>query len=370
MIPNDFYGKKQFIWWTGVVEDIQDPLKLGSVRVRIIGLHSENKSLVPTDSLPWAQVALPTTGAKSVSGPREGDWVFGFFQDGEYAQIPVVLSVFPGIESAQSSIVYQESVRREGAANKPVSTQVDRVVGEPTTYRISRGVMEGTLVNATNQQRKHVCDITPEVTKAVNYVKGQFGFVIKELRDAIRALIAVLGFGDGSGEISKLIQLAKAIAREVKYITDVVKEMNELIGELARIASYLRAMIDYILSLPEKAKKFLAECLQRFTAALAKGFADLLTPPEFESLTDGGSFKEITDAVKEVQTAANDLTSELQNTVTGLGSVVGALVNPASATDIAAAGADFDQYLASITPSKESIEQQYAVTVDFLTLKV
>jgi hypothetical protein len=367
MIPNDFYGKKQFIWWTGVVEDIQDPLKLGSVRVRIIGLHSENKSLVPTDSLPWAQVALPTTGAKSVSGPREGDWVFGFFQDGEYAQIPVVLSVFPGIESAQSSIVYQESVKREGAANKPVSTQVDRVVGEPTTYRISRGVMQGTLVNATNQQRKHVCDITPEVTKAVNYVKGQFGFVIKELRDLIRILLAKLGF-EPSGEISKLVQLAKAIAREIKYVTDVVKEMNELIGELTRIATQIRAMIDYILSLPEKAKKFLAECLQRFTDALAKGFTDLLTPPDFQGSL--GDFKSITDAVKEVQTAANDLTSELQNTVTGLGNVAGALINPASAIDVAAAGTDFDQYIASITPSKETIEEQYAVTVDFLTLRV
>ncbi len=367
MIPNDFYGKKQFIWWTGVVEDIQDPLKLGSVRVRIIGLHSENKSLVPTDSLPWAQVALPTTGAKSVSGPREGDCVFGFFQDGEYAQIPVVLSVFPGIESSQSSIVYQEAVKREGAANKPVSSQVDRVVGEPTTYRISRGVMQGTLVNATNQQRKHVCDITPEVTKAVNYVKGQFGVVIKALRDAIRLLLAKLGF-EPSGEISKLVQLAKAIAREIKYVTDVVKEVNELIGELARIAAYLRAMIDYILSLPEKAKKFLAECLQRFTEALEKGFIDLLTPPDLKDSL--GDFKEITDAVKEVQTAANDLTSELQNTVTGLGNVAGALINPASASDVAAAGTDFDQYIASITPSKESIEEQYAVTVDFLTLRV
>jgi methyl-accepting chemotaxis protein len=367
MIPNDFYGKKQFIWWTGVVEDIQDPLKLGSVRVRIIGLHSENKSLVPTDSLPWAQVALPTTGAKSVSGPREGDWVFGFFQDGEYAQIPVVLSVFPGIESAQSSIVYQESVRREGAANKPVSTQVDRVVGEPTTYRISRGVMQGTLVNATNQQRKHVCDITPEVTKAVSYVKGKFNVVIKELRDLIRILLAKLGF-DGSGEISKLVQLAKAIAREIKYLTDIVKEVNELVGELVVIATQIRAMIDYILSLPEKARKFLAECLQRFTEALAKGYTDLLTPPEFSSPI--GDFKEITDAVKDVQSAANDLTNELQNTVGGIGSIGEALINPASATDIAAIGTDFEQYVSSITPSKETIEEQYAVTVDFLTLRV
>jgi hypothetical protein len=44
MITEDFYGKKQFIWWTGIVEDVLDPLEIGSVRVRIIGLHSENKN--------------------------------------------------------------------------------------------------------------------------------------------------------------------------------------------------------------------------------------------------------------------------------------------------------------------------------------
>ena len=30
----DFAGKNGFIWWVGVVEDRQDPLKLGRCRVR------------------------------------------------------------------------------------------------------------------------------------------------------------------------------------------------------------------------------------------------------------------------------------------------------------------------------------------------
>ena len=91
MLTKDFYGKNGFIWWVGQVEDDEDPLKLGSVRARIIGLHSENKSLVPTDSLPWAQLMLPATGSNTFTPPRIGDWVFGFFQDGEYAQIPLSL---------------------------------------------------------------------------------------------------------------------------------------------------------------------------------------------------------------------------------------------------------------------------------------
>ena len=35
------YG--DFVWWQGVVEDRNDPLKLGRCRVRILGYHTDNK---------------------------------------------------------------------------------------------------------------------------------------------------------------------------------------------------------------------------------------------------------------------------------------------------------------------------------------
>ena len=40
---NEYAGLNGFIWWTGVVEDRKDPLKLGRCRVRIIGWHSDNE---------------------------------------------------------------------------------------------------------------------------------------------------------------------------------------------------------------------------------------------------------------------------------------------------------------------------------------
>ena len=49
MLSNDFYGRQGFIWFTGIVEDVNDPAQLGQVRVRIIGLHSEDKALAPTE---------------------------------------------------------------------------------------------------------------------------------------------------------------------------------------------------------------------------------------------------------------------------------------------------------------------------------
>ena len=44
----DFAGKNGFIWWVGVVEKISDPLKLGRCKVRCVGWHTDNKSLLPT----------------------------------------------------------------------------------------------------------------------------------------------------------------------------------------------------------------------------------------------------------------------------------------------------------------------------------
>jgi hypothetical protein len=361
MITEDFYGKKQFIWWTGIVEDVMDPLELGSVRTRIIGLHSENKNLVPTDSLPWAQVLLPTTGANTTTGPREGDWVFGFFQDGENAQIPVVIGVFPGIESVQSSTVYREAAARDGVENKPKPSQVDRVVGEPTVVRIARGEMEGTLINVLNQQRKHVCDISPEVKKATNYIRAQFSVVIEELRRAIRALIAKLGL-EPSGEVSKLVQLAKAIAREIKKVTDVIRDVNMMVGELIEIAKQIRAMIDYILSLPEKARKFLNECLQNFYKALATGIADLFVKPDIGIST--GDFAALTTAFNEIADASKSLLSEVAQTLTLPAQAAEALLNPANGQNLALAEQQFSNFVSNNFPSTEELINQTTTQIN------
>lgn len=99
MSENDFAGKNGFIWWVGIVEAREDPLKVGRLRVRIIGWHTDNKAELPTDKLPWAQILLPTNGATSFTVPKEGEWVMGFFMDGSEGQQPVVIGVFPGIVS-------------------------------------------------------------------------------------------------------------------------------------------------------------------------------------------------------------------------------------------------------------------------------
>jgi len=101
-IDKNFMGYNGFVWFYGVVEDRNDPEYLGRVRVRAIGLHTDNKDKIATADLPWATVVLPVTSAgisglgSSPAALLEGSWVFGYFRDGERCQEPVILGSVPG----------------------------------------------------------------------------------------------------------------------------------------------------------------------------------------------------------------------------------------------------------------------------------
>jgi hypothetical protein len=99
----DHIGKTQFIWWQGVVEDVMDPMKVGRVRVRIIGYHNPNKDELATKDLPWALPIMPVTSASttgighSATGLVPGSLVIGFFRDGALGQQPIIFGSIPGI---------------------------------------------------------------------------------------------------------------------------------------------------------------------------------------------------------------------------------------------------------------------------------
>ena len=53
----NFMGMDGFIWFTGVVEDRNDPSKLGRVRVRCWDITQTINQRIPTKDLPWAHHA-------------------------------------------------------------------------------------------------------------------------------------------------------------------------------------------------------------------------------------------------------------------------------------------------------------------------
>ena len=103
-MSDDYIGLGQYVWFIGVVEDRLDPLRMGRVRVRVYGWHSEDRqSKLKTQELPWAQVIqAPTSAAmgdigETPLGMVEGTWVTGFFLDGTRYQRPIVIGSFSGI---------------------------------------------------------------------------------------------------------------------------------------------------------------------------------------------------------------------------------------------------------------------------------
>ena len=114
------FNKDGFVWFIGVVEDRDDPEKLGRCKVRIYGYHSEDKVEQPTEDLPFAVPIQPINSAAingvgtSPVGPLPGTWVVGFFLDGSDMQQPAFFGTI-GTKSAPK--VYKKTSAQTSASN-------------------------------------------------------------------------------------------------------------------------------------------------------------------------------------------------------------------------------------------------------------
>ena len=115
LLSKNFIGRDGFIWWIGQVPDAKfwkgnipnlpqnKPSDLPGfkyrVKVRILGYHTSDLTKLPDEDLPWALVMLPTTAGSGSGGnsvtPRfsGGEFVFGFFLDGDNGQQPVIIGM-------------------------------------------------------------------------------------------------------------------------------------------------------------------------------------------------------------------------------------------------------------------------------------
>tara|TARA_R100000697_G_scaffold108108_1_gene123158 strand:- start:519 stop:1499 length:981 start_codon:yes stop_codon:yes gene_type:complete len=142
-----FMGTDGFVWFQGVVEDRADPLFLGRCRIRCLGYHTDDKTQIPTSSLPWAHPIQPITSAamsgvgQSPIGPVEGTWVVGFFRDGLNCQEPVFFGTIGGIP-AESPDTGKGFSDPNGVYPK------EELLKEQDTNRLARGLSAGTIVES------------------------------------------------------------------------------------------------------------------------------------------------------------------------------------------------------------------------------
>lgn len=125
-------GEEGLRWFVAVVEDIQDPKKLGRVKIRVVNEHDSDS--VKTDQLLWATPIIPITSAshkqvgRSPTGLLVGSYVFGFYLDGNEKQIPMLWGSYAKIPGNNEDNNDIPALAREiNTINK------DKVNGEPET---------------------------------------------------------------------------------------------------------------------------------------------------------------------------------------------------------------------------------------------
>lgn len=355
MIEKDFAGKNGFVWWTAVVVDRKDPANLGRCKVRIIGWHDENKNLLPVEDLPWAQILLPVNGSKAISLPKEGDWVAGYFLDGDYGQMPVIIGVYPGIVSSEprkeSPAVWRDE-RKQSEINsdpKPPEGVETIVYLEPVIARAGRGVIEGTMIDKNNKDLAHVCDFISEMQKNIN-LKKYTKALANQIREIIRKVMKALGFSDATGQYSWILNTLKAYARELRRIQkEIIQPIIDFEKYVLAYITKIRAMITWILSLPERFLQMLNDCLQRLLKLVGQIFLDTIS-----GLKEGGSQPEISEVIN----AAKDSVNATFELVRGAGAVVGGaqviidtattgILVPVTASEVDAANTYINSYTSS-----------------------
>ena len=162
----------QFIWWLGQVADDSEwrdnilPGKFEDAnsipgwgrryKVRIMGIHDKEEESIPSDQLPWANVMYPITagggqtGASQTPMIRQGNFVFGFFMDGQDQQVPVIMGIMghnaqtpmtKKIGTTESNFSptsgYAEGKRPATGNAKPIAPDDGLLVKKPTDPKLA-----------------------------------------------------------------------------------------------------------------------------------------------------------------------------------------------------------------------------------------
>lgn len=221
-------GNDNFVWWTGIVEDVNDPEKLGRVRVRVIGVHDD--ATVTTEQLPWASPIMPLNSASaggigtSPTGVIEGSWCMGFYRDGEFGQDPIIWGTVPGryVESNGSdrSGRGQEVPAALKQSNTPTGGSGAAASGSTPTGTAGYG--QGSL-NATPDQLNSAS--SAELT---DFLKQQEGFSANSFWDHKQESIGYGTKAKYKGEVIDEAEATRRLEQNIsRYKSEVLKRKEK-----------------------------------------------------------------------------------------------------------------------------------------------
>ena len=182
LIPIDRTGHDGFHWWVGQIEGTasDEENNKGGYRfkVRIVGDHPQDKTLLDTSELPWANVMMPvnspfTPGNIAGGDPQlvEGCWVIGFYMDNQ-KQKPLIMGSIgqtPGATSTINNCIpddtegFKTCIRSGNLAPNPAK---DGLEGKDGTAKTGGGQSDGTTDGNGNERVPGAEANNPDVLKA------------------------------------------------------------------------------------------------------------------------------------------------------------------------------------------------------------
>ena len=288
-----------FLWWIGqIVDDStwRDNINPGKYedktsipgwgrryKVRIIGLHDQGETTIPSDQLPWAQVMYPVTAgggqtaAMDSTKLRQGNMVFGFFLDGQERQVPVIMGVLGNnsqtilaqknstvadtVTDTQPGILaksgYSEGSSPKSGTAREVPPDDDLSLEEPAEGTVSNESADGIQqTTAADSRRQAKCEekialMKPDPKEFINSSLKGIQTVIENLTNRIDTIL------------QSLQSYADAITNKV---TDAQEAIQNIIQSASReISKFMKPIFDKI---QEFALKILNQGFNMIIAAL------------------------------------------------------------------------------------------------------
>ena len=282
---------EQITYWFGVVEDINDPMQLDRVRVRVYGAHSANKQIsdidgTPTEYLMWMNTIMPVTQAQfSGVGQRHGllpgSSVFGMYIDPEMQT---------GVVMGQMQTQNSQKDPNQGFQDPSGTFPYNNYKGQSSLPERARGIVDATELlrqSTSGGAGTYVPDLTKpgiedssEKFKLADILKCEEGAKVQPYRDS-RGLWTI-GIGhlisanaalslDGACQIFQ-----KMIGRTFRPGDSITKEemfnlfKEDLVKHEAAIDKYPQLKMVYNqLNLPRK-MMLIQMCFQMGNAGVAK----------------------------------------------------------------------------------------------------
>ena len=318
--PNFLGG--QFRWWVGQVapakhwkgnstKQLEKKAKRipgwgYRYKVRIIGLHDRDEAVLPSEQLPWAQVMYGVTdgggqrGQLTTPAIAQGNFVFGFFLDGDEEQVPIIMGI---LGHNQKTKIKTTEVVNYGAScawdDQDVIAGDSTILGNKDNYKsednnneeeddndttntdgqggesgevsnvIRQGVDATDLVTSGDNKQKDILTKKHFVDCAVKGQKPEMKGIQLAIKNMSKDIAkAQKALNDFPTAISiPIVKLETEIDDIVnKYTGDISKHMNTVLNKVEHFSleSLTNKLIDKIAEAPSgDAKKLSKEQLQR-----------------------------------------------------------------------------------------------------------